>query len=63
MERKRKRRRLDPAVRAELEARYVKTTRLLEERIAFHRAKLTEERERAARRARIPAWRRLLRTG
>jgi hypothetical protein len=47
-------------VRAELEARYVETTRLLEERIAFHRAKLAEERERSARRAALPAWRRLL---
>lgn len=56
----RKRRRLDPAVRAELEARYRETTQLLEERIAFHRAKLAEERERAAKRAALPTWRRLV---
>ena len=46
--------------RAELEARYRSTTRLLEERIAYHRSKLAEERARHARRAALPAWRRLL---
>jgi hypothetical protein len=57
MEGKKRPRRLDPEVRAELDARYVETTRLLEERIAYHRQKLAEERERATK----PAWRRLLR--
>ena len=50
----------DPAVHADLEARYRETTQQLEERIAFHRAKLVEERERAAKRAALPTWRRLV---
>jgi hypothetical protein len=33
------------------------TTRLLEERIAYHRAKLSEERERAERPRRLRFWR------
>jgi len=41
---KRKRRKIDPEVRAELERRYEETTKLLEERIAYHRAKMAEER-------------------
>ena len=48
---KRKRRRIDPEVRAELERRYEETTRLLEERIAYHRAKMVEERAVAEARA------------
>lgn len=59
-ERKRNRRRPDPAVRAELDRRYDETTKLLEERIAYHRAKIAEEREYRERRAALPAWRRLL---
>jgi len=47
-----KRKKDDPSdIRAE-EARYAETTRLLEERIAYHRAKLAEEREREERRRR-----------
>lgn len=40
----RKKRRLSPEARTELDRRYEETTRLLEERIAYHRAKLQEER-------------------
>jgi hypothetical protein len=43
---KRKKRKQTPEERAELarlEAHYAETTRLLEERIAYHRAKLKEE--------------------
>jgi len=49
-----RKKRLPPEVRAELDARYEATTRLLEERIAYHRAKLAEEREPKHRR---PWWR------
>ncbi|MBA2642516.1 MAG: hypothetical protein H0U82_06270 [Actinobacteria bacterium] len=49
-----RKKRVPPEVRAEEEARYAETTRLLEERIAYHRAKIAEERERKARR---PWWR------
>ncbi len=55
----RKKRRLSPEERAELDVRYEQTTRLLEERIAYHRAKLEEERERAAKRVARHGWRRL----
>ena len=52
-----KRKKDDPSeIRAE-EARYAATTRLLEERIAYHRAKLAEEREREERRQRLFFWR------
>jgi hypothetical protein len=46
--------------RADEELRNDPTTKLLEERMAYHRAKMAEERERAERRASLPAWRRLL---
>jgi len=49
-----RKKRVPPEVRAEEEARYAETTRLLQERIAYHRAKLAEERERQQRRF----WRR-----
>lgn len=45
-----KKKRVPPEVRAEEEARYEETTRLLLERIAYHGAKLAEERERKQRR-------------
>ena len=45
---------------AEEEFRNDPTTKLLQERMAYHRAKMAEERERAERRAARPAWRRLL---
>lgn len=41
----------------EEQARYEETTRLLEERIAYHRAKIAEERARREQ----SLWRRLLR--
>ncbi len=46
---------MSPEDWAELEARYARTTRLLEERLAYHEAKIAEERDardRAERRAR-----------
>jgi hypothetical protein len=58
MERKRRKRKLPPEVRAELDERARHTLRLREERIAYHRAKLAEERERRQR----PFWRRYWRT-
>lgn len=45
-----RKKRVPPEVRAEEEARYAETTRLLQERIAYHRAKIAEERERKQRR-------------
>ena len=45
---------------AEAELRDDPTMRLLRKRMAYHRAKIAEERERAERRAARPAWRRLL---
>jgi len=51
-----RKKRVPPEVRAEEEARYEETTRLLLERIAYHRAKLAEERERKQRRFWRP-WR------
>ena len=45
-----RKKKIPPEVRAEEEARYAETTRILEERIAYHRAKLAEERERKQRR-------------
>ena len=44
-----RKKRIPPEVRAEEEARYAETTRLLEERIAYHRAKIAAERERKER--------------
>jgi hypothetical protein len=58
-DRKRKRRRLSDEERAELDAAYEETTRLLEARLAYHRAKLVEER--AAAEARAERRRRLKR--
>lgn len=54
-----RKKRVPPEVRAEEEARYAETTRLLEERIAYHRAKIAEEREREEkqRRRRWRLWR------
>ena len=46
--------------RAEEEFRNHPTTKLLQERMAYHRAIIAEERARAERRAAAPAWRRLL---
>jgi hypothetical protein len=46
--------------RAEEEIRNHPTTKLLQERIAYHRAKIAEERAQAERRAAAPTWRRLL---
>jgi hypothetical protein len=46
--------------RAEQEIRNDPTLKLLKERMAYHRAKMAEERQRAERRAAMPAWRRLL---
>jgi len=48
---KRKKRTLPPELLAEWDERSRETTRLLEERIAYHRAKLAEEREREQRRS------------
>jgi hypothetical protein len=45
---------------AEAEIRNDPTMRLLKERMAYHRAKMAEERQHAERRAAMPAWRRLL---
>jgi len=53
---KRKKRTLPPELLAEWDERSRETTRLLEERIAYHRAKLAEERERKQRRFWRP-WR------
>jgi hypothetical protein len=47
---KRKKRTLPPELLAEWDERSRETTRLLEERIAYHRAKLAEERGRKQRR-------------
>ena len=52
-----KRKRISPEARAELDASYEHTTRLLEERIAYHRRKLAEEREEREHRRRS-WWRR-----
>ena len=49
-EKKRRGTSLPPELLAEWDERYAETTRLLEERIAYHRAKLAEERERKQRR-------------
>ncbi|HZE29304.1 MAG TPA: hypothetical protein VE055_04355 [Gaiellaceae bacterium] len=46
--------------RADQELRDDPTTKLLKERMAYHRAKIAEERARAERRAARPVWRRLL---
>ena len=46
--------------RAEEEIRHDPTAMLLKERMAYHRARMAEERERAERRAAMPVWRRLL---
>ena len=46
--------------RAEEEIRHDPTAKLLKERMAYHRAKMAEERERAEQRAAMPAWRQLL---
>jgi hypothetical protein len=46
--------------RAERELENDPTVRLLEERIAYHRAKIAEERRERERREAMPAWRRLL---
>jgi hypothetical protein len=39
-----RKKRIDPDVRVQLEESYVRTVKLLEERIAHHRAKLAAER-------------------
>ena len=52
-----RKKRVPPEVRAEEEARYAATTRLLEERIAYHRAKIAEEKEREQRRRGWRLWR------
>jgi hypothetical protein len=54
---KRKRTTLSPEVLAEWDERSRETTRLLEERIAYHRARLAEERERKRRRVWWRLWR------
>jgi hypothetical protein len=46
--------------RAEEEFRNHPTTKLLEERMAYHRGIIAAERARAERRAAAPIWRRLL---
>ncbi|HEY8028620.1 MAG TPA: hypothetical protein VIE38_03825 [Gaiellaceae bacterium] len=46
--------------RADEEFRNHPTTKLLEERMAYHRAIIAAERERAERRAVAPIWRRVL---
>lgn len=46
--------------RAEVEFRNHPTTKLLEERMAYHRRIMAEERARAARREAAPIWRRVL---
>ena len=48
-----KRKNVPPEDLAEEEARYAATTRLLEERIAYHRMKLAEERLQDERRQRL----------
>jgi len=50
---KRKKTTLPPELLAEWDERSRETTRILEERIAYHRAKIAEERERSLR----PFWR------
>jgi hypothetical protein len=49
MARRRNKPLMTPEERAEYERRYDETTRLLEERIAYHRARVEEERERRER--------------
>jgi hypothetical protein len=46
MAKRKKKETIPPELQAELDARYDETTRRLEERIAYHRAKIAEERER-----------------
>jgi hypothetical protein len=48
--------RISEEERRALDARFEETTRLLEKRIAYHRAKIAEERARRE----LPLWRRLL---
>jgi len=50
MANRRRRGKIPPELHAELDERCRQTTRLLQERITFHRAKLAEERERRQRR-------------
>ena len=47
-----------PKLTPEELARWDETTRMLEERIAYHRAKAEEEERERARRAAVPQWRR-----
>ena len=54
---KRKRKTLPPELLAEWDERSRETTRLLEERIAYHRAKIAEERDRKPRRFFWRYWR------
>jgi len=54
MANRRRRGKIPPELHAELDERCRQTTRLLQERITYHRAKLAEERERKQRRL----WRR-----
>lgn len=44
-----RKRRTPPEARADEEARYAETTRLLQDRIAYHGAKIAEEKERSRR--------------
>jgi len=55
-----KKRRLTPEERAEFDAAYEETTRLLQERRAWHQARIAEERAERERLAALPRWRRLL---
>ena len=57
MAKRKKRRTLPPELLTDWDKRSRETTRLLEERIAYHRAKLAEERERAERPRRLLFWR------
>lgn len=54
---KRKKRALPPELLAEWDERSRETTRLLEERIAYHSSKLAEEKERRKRRVWWRPWR------
>ena len=57
MAKRKKRQTLPPELLAEWDERSRETTQLLEERIAYHRTKRAEERERDERRQRRFFWR------
>lgn len=56
MAQRKRSRKISEEERRRLDAQFEETTRLLEDRIAYHRSKIAEERARRER----PLWRRLL---